>query len=127
MRGLGFGSAPEAQALDDLLILGGLGGLQVVEEFATLVHELHEPATRSMVALVRAEVLTEAIDALGKKRDLDFGRTGIVGGALELRDYTGFLFSGERHQDAFLNSLISAVFAGANSTEKVPQSIGSRV
>ena len=29
-------------------------------QLATLVHELHEPATRRMVALVRAEVLTEA-------------------------------------------------------------------
>ena len=50
--------AAESELLDDFLVLGRLGGLQVVEEFATLVHELHEPATRGMVALVRAEVLT---------------------------------------------------------------------
>jgi hypothetical protein len=51
-----------------------------------------------VIALVRAEVLTEAADALGKQRDLDFRRTGVVGGALDLRDHTGFLFSGKRHQ-----------------------------
>jgi hypothetical protein len=50
-----------------------------------------------MVALVRAEVIAEAVDALGKQRDLDFGRPGVIGGALELGNHTGFLFSGERH------------------------------
>ena len=38
-----------------------------------------------MVALVRAEVVAEAVDALGKQRDLDFGRPGVIGGTLELR------------------------------------------
>src|SRR5688572_23540001 len=90
--------APQPQALDDLLVLRRLGGLQIVEEFATLVHELHEPATRSVVALVRAEVFAKAVDALGEKSDLDFGRAGVVGGALELREYTGLLFSSKRHQ-----------------------------
>jgi hypothetical protein len=51
-----------------------------------------------MVALVRAEVFAESIDALGEQCDLDFGRAGVIGGALELRDDTGLLFSGERHQ-----------------------------
>src|SRR6185436_483343 len=89
--------APESQALDDLLILGRLGGLQVVEELAALVHELHQPATRRMVTLVCAEVVAETVDTLGEQGDLDFRRAGVVGGATELRDYTGFLFSGERH------------------------------
>jgi hypothetical protein len=46
---------------------------------------------------VRAEVVAETVDALGQQRNLDFWRAGVVGGATELRDYTGFLFSGERH------------------------------
>src|SRR4051794_33075014 len=111
--------APEPEALDDFLILGGLGGLQVVEEFAALVHELHETATGGMVTLVRAEVITQAVDALGQERDLDFGRAGVIGGALKLRDNTGLLFSGERHQSGFLERKYLPDFAGANSTEKV--------
>src|SRR5262245_56450468 len=90
--------APESEALDDFLVLGGLGGLQVVEEFAALVHELHEPATRGMVALVRAEVVAEAVDALGEQRDLDFGRTSVIRRATELGNDTGFFYSGKRHQ-----------------------------
>jgi hypothetical protein len=39
-----------------------------------------------VVTLVRAEVFAEAVDALGKQRDLDFGRAGVIGGATELRD-----------------------------------------
>jgi hypothetical protein len=57
-----------------------------------------------MVTLVCAEVFAETIDALGQQRNLDFGRAGVVGGALELRDYTGFLFSGKRHLGFVLKS-----------------------
>src|SRR5688572_9778611 len=103
-RPWGYLSAPEPEALDDFLVLRRLRGLQVVEEFATLVHELHEPATRGMVALVRAEVVTEAVDALGEQCDLDFGRAGVIGGATELRDDAGFLVSGERHQISILET-----------------------
>src|SRR5215207_3438901 len=78
-----------------------------------------------MVALVRAEVVSEPVDAFGEQRDLDFGRAGVIGGALELRDHSGFLFSGERHQSLILQNVnIYLDFAGANSTEKLLQSIG---
>src|SRR5688572_6462967 len=99
MRGLGMTVlAPEPEALDHFLILRRLGGLQVVEKLATLVHQLDETATGSVVALVRAEVLAEAVDALGKQRDLDFGRTSVIRRTLELGNDTGFFFSGKRHQ-----------------------------
>src|SRR5262245_48323041 len=58
-----------------------------------------------MVALVRAEVIAEAVDALGKQSDLDFGRTSVIGGALELRDHTGFFVSGEGHQVRILTEI----------------------
>ena len=45
-----------------------------------------------MVALVRAEVIAEAVDALGKQRDLDFGRAGVVGGAPEFGDHIRLSF-----------------------------------
>jgi hypothetical protein len=53
----------KAQALDELLVLLGLYGSEVVEELAALVHELDEPATRGVVTLVSREVLTQTIDA----------------------------------------------------------------
>src|SRR4051812_27168298 len=90
--------ASESEALDDFLVFGRLGGLQVVEELATLVHELHEPAAGSMVTLVRAEVVAEAVDALGQQRDLDFGRTSVIRRATEVGNDTRFFFSGKRHQ-----------------------------
>src|SRR5687768_13465803 len=105
MRGLRVRlSAPESEALDDFLVLRWLGGLEVIQKLAALVHEFHEPATRGMVALVRAEVFTESIDALGEQGNLDFRRAGVVGGALELRDDAGLLFSGKRHQFSFLET-----------------------
>ena len=39
-----------------------------------------------MVALVGAEVLAQFVDAGGKQRNLDFGRTGVLGAALEGAD-----------------------------------------
>ncbi len=76
-RGLQVRSAAEAQSLDELLVLLRLGRLEIVEESATLVDELHEPATRRVIALVGGEVLTQTIDTFGQERDLHFGRTGI--------------------------------------------------
>ena len=70
-------SAAKPQALDELLVLLRLGRFQIIEELAALVHELHQPTPRGMIALVCGEVPAEAIDPLGQKRDLNFGRTGV--------------------------------------------------
>jgi hypothetical protein len=51
-----------------------------------------------VVALVRAEVVAEAVDALRQEGDLDFGRTSVIRRATELGNDTGFFFSGKRHQ-----------------------------
>jgi hypothetical protein len=65
--------AAKTQALDELLVLVGLHGFEVVEELATLVDHLHQSAPRGVIALMGGEMLTEAIDAFGKQRDLNFG------------------------------------------------------
>jgi hypothetical protein len=61
---LGFSTA-KPQSLDELLVLLGLRGSEVIEELAALVHELDQPAPRGVITLVRGEVLAEAVDALG--------------------------------------------------------------
>src|SRR5256885_17241718 len=73
---LGF-SAAKPQSLDELLVLLGLRGSEVIEELAALVHHLDEPAPRGMITLVRGEVLAEAIDALGQQRHLYFRGAGV--------------------------------------------------
>jgi len=66
-------SAAKTQALDELLVLVGLHGSEVVEELAALVHHFHQPAARGMITLMGGEMFTEPIDAFGKQRDLNFG------------------------------------------------------
>jgi hypothetical protein len=65
--------AAKTQALDELLVLVGLHGSEVVEELATLVDHLHQSAPRGVITLMGGEMLTETIDAFGKQRDLNFG------------------------------------------------------
>ena len=117
--------AAEAQALDDFLVFLRLGGLQVVEELAALVDQLHEPATRGVVALVRGEVVAEAVDALGQQRDLDFGRAGVIrprGGTARRRR---LFFQWRETSDLIPQDVnICPILRGANSTENIPQSIG---
>jgi hypothetical protein len=87
-------SAAEAQSLDELLVLLRLGRLEIVEESATLVHELHEPAARGVIALVRSKVLTQTIDAFGQERDLYFGRPSVCDPAAVLLDDSALFLSG---------------------------------
>src|ERR1700744_1182532 len=63
-------SAAKAQALDELLVLLGLGRFQIIEKLAALIDELHEPAPRGMIALVCGKVITEGSDTLLQERDL---------------------------------------------------------
>ena len=45
----------------------------VIKQSATLADELHQPASRVVIALVRAQVLGEVIDPFGENSDLDLG------------------------------------------------------
>jgi uncharacterized membrane protein YhiD involved in acid resistance len=60
--------------------------VQVIQQAAALVDQLQQAAAAVVVLLVGLEVAGELLDAGGQQRDLDFRRTGIVGGALVLFD-----------------------------------------
>src|SRR5476651_1496007 len=93
-RGLRCGSATKPQALDELLVLLGLRGFQIVEVFAALVDELHQATTRGMVSLVRRKVTAQTVDALGQQRNLDFGRAGVPRTSTELLENPVLLLTG---------------------------------
>ena len=90
---LGF-SAAKPQSLDELLVLLGLRGSEVIEELAALIHHLDEPASRGVITLVRGEVLAEAVDALGEQRDLYFRGAGVSWSAAELREDPALFLAG---------------------------------
>src|SRR5690242_17137017 len=87
-------SAAKSEALDELLVLLGLCGLQVIEELTSLINELHQPATRGMVTLVCGEMLAESVDPLGEQRHLHFGGPGVGRTAAELREDSALLLTG---------------------------------
>ena len=89
---LGFSTA-KPQSLDELLVLLGLRGSEVIEELAALVHELDEPAPRGMIALMCGKVLAQSIDPLGEERYLNFGGAGIRRVAAKLRDDSAFFLN----------------------------------
>src|SRR5450755_3680445 len=93
-RGLRCGSAAKPQALDELLVLLGLRGFQIVEMFAALIDELHQPTSRGMIALVRREVTAQTVDALGQERNLDFGGASVPRTAAELLENPILLLTG---------------------------------
>jgi hypothetical protein len=68
----------EIQLLQQLVVLGKVVTLQVIEELAAAARHLEEAAAAMEVLAVRAQVLGQVIDASGEQRDLDFGRTGIL-------------------------------------------------
>ena len=67
--------------------------LQIVEQAATLAYHHEKTATRSVVLLVRTEVLGQLTDALAKKGNLDFRAACVGGVGLVLLDDIGFLLS----------------------------------
>ena len=89
---LGFSTA-KPQSLDELLVLLGLRGSEVIEELAALVHELDEPAPRRMIALMCGKVLTESIDPLREERNLNFRGAGIRRVTAKLRDDSAFFLN----------------------------------
>src|SRR6266513_4730610 len=106
---LGF-SAAKPQSLDELLVLLGLRGSEVIEELAALVHHLDEPAPRGMITLVRGEVLAEAIDALGQQRHLYFRGAGVGWCAAELRENPALFLAGYSHGAIILTTCLESPF-----------------
>src|SRR5580658_7544972 len=63
-------SAANTQPLNQLLVTPFIGTPQIVENLAPL---------RVVVLDVRLEVILQVVDPLRKQRNLDFGRTGVIG------------------------------------------------
>jgi hypothetical protein len=75
---LGPPSAPQAQSFDQGLITRGVGPLEVVEQAASLAHQLQQPAPGMVIFHVGLEVLGELADALREDGDLDLGRASAI-------------------------------------------------
>src|SRR6187200_1762630 len=91
------GLAPETELLDEGPIALEVLALQVVEEPPPAADELQQPAPRVVVLRVRPEVLRQLVDAAREHRDLDLGRTGVLGVRPVLRDQLLLGFLGEGH------------------------------
>src|SRR3984957_3217186 len=72
-------SAANTQPLNQLLVTPFIGTPQIVENLAPLRHELEQAPPRGVLLDVRFEVSGQAVDPLRKQRNLNFGRTGVLG------------------------------------------------
>src|SRR6516162_2748670 len=72
-------SAANAQSLDQRLVTRFIDAVEVIEQLATLGHELEQSTPGMIVLDVGLEMLGEAVDALREDRHLHFRRTGIAG------------------------------------------------
>jgi hypothetical protein len=74
-----------------------VGALEVIQQLAAPADHAQETAARVVVLLVFFEVTGEVVDAGGKQRYLDFGRTGVASGTLVLGHDLSFLLNSDRH------------------------------
>src|SRR5687767_622144 len=99
----------QAEALDERAVRLDVGALEVVEQPATLAHELEEPAAGMEILRVLLEMLGEHVDALGLDRDLDFRRSGIALSALVIADDARLVCSGDGHEFVLRSLLESSL------------------
>jgi hypothetical protein len=78
------GLAPDAELLDEILVLSQIFTLEVVEKATAVLNLAKKTITAGMILLVSLEVLGEGGDLLGKDCDLNFARTCIAVMTLEL-------------------------------------------
>jgi hypothetical protein len=93
------GLAAQPEALDDVLILLRLASLEVIEELAALVDELHETASGGVIRRVSRKVLSEACDTLREERNLNFWGTRVLGIPAELGHDSALFLCRERHSE----------------------------
>jgi len=80
----------DAEFSNDGLVALGIVFLQVIEQASPLADQHEKAAARTVVFLVRLEVLRQLANAFAKQRDLDFRATGVAGMRAVLVD-EGFL------------------------------------
>jgi hypothetical protein len=76
---------------DGLFILLGIDLFEVGQKASPLPDHEQKPAAGMMILLVDLEMIVEIIDPLRKKRNLDRGRTRVLGMCLEVTDHLCFL------------------------------------
>jgi len=76
--------------LQQFVVLWQVVPLQVIEKLAATAGHLQETAARVKVLAVEAQVLGQMVDPGGEKRDLDFGRAGVIVVGFILGDDFGF-------------------------------------
>src|SRR5580704_1168308 len=97
-EGDGDRSAAQPQAFDHLRVLVGCAALQIIEELSALIDHLEQTAARGVIGFVRGEMLAQAVDALGQECNLNFGRSGVLGAALEFSDDAALFFASKWHE-----------------------------
>ena len=80
--------------MNNRLVTFGIVSLEVVEQAASLADQHEKTAARTVVLLVRFEVIRQLANALAKQRDLDFGAARIGGMRSVLVDEGFLLLSG---------------------------------
>ena len=74
-----------------------LGPLQVVEQLAPLTDHAQQTAARMVILGMCLEVFGQVRDTRSQQRHLDFGRTRVALGALEILQHLCLLDSGYSH------------------------------
>ena len=80
--------------MNNRLVALGIVFFEVVEQATTLADQHEKTAARTVVLLVRFEVIRQLANALAKQRDLDFGAARIGGMRPVLVDEGFLLLSG---------------------------------
>lgn len=83
----------DTQLQDQSAVLVDVALGQVREQTLALAYERDERTARGKVFFVGLEVVGQVVDARGEKRDLSFGRTGVLGvAAVGFKNLFDFFF-----------------------------------
>jgi hypothetical protein len=72
-------STTNTKSLDQLLVSRIVGAPEIIQNLASLRHELQQPAPRVIVFDMALEVFRQIVDPLRQEGNLHLGRTGVAG------------------------------------------------
>src|SRR6266850_4047384 len=84
-------SPSQTESPDDLLVAFRASAVQVGEQPSALSDHAEQAATTCVVVAGGAQMFGEVLDALGKERDLDLRRAGVLVLTAVRRDHLGFV------------------------------------
>ena len=68
----------QAELLNDSTVTLDIGLLKVAKKVSSVTNHLLKASAAVMVLVIGLEMLSEVLDSVGQKRDLNLGRTGIA-------------------------------------------------